>query len=120
MGDGISVPVEETEEADEPSSSRIASGLAIVSNTGASVGNLANLDLANDFCNSLMGVRAEVGDGVFRGGAIGNGKSTATGDRRLIRQCFSPCFGLRGLVKLYERNLSTLMSEDYIYQKIVQ
>jgi len=60
VGDGISVPVEETEEADEPSSSRIASGLAIVSNTGTSAGNLANLDLANDFCNSLMG-GAEVG-----------------------------------------------------------
>lgn len=70
MGDGISVPVEETEEADEQSSSRIASGLAIVSNTGASVGNLANLDLANDFCNSLMGVRAEVGDGVFVEGQL--------------------------------------------------
>lgn len=55
VGDGMRVPVEETDEAEEPSSSRLRSGLAMLSKTGASGGNLANFDLAKDFWKSLMG-----------------------------------------------------------------
>jgi hypothetical protein len=57
VGDGMRVPAEDTEDADEASSSRIPSGLPIASNIGASAGSLASFDLAKDFWNSLMGLR---------------------------------------------------------------
>lgn len=63
VGDGMRVPVEETEDADEASSSRVTSGLVTVSNIGASAGSLASLDLAKDFWNSLMGFRCGWGHG---------------------------------------------------------
>lgn len=49
------VPVDETEEADDPSSSRPSSKL--VSNMGTSGGSLANLDLAKDLWSSLMNAK---------------------------------------------------------------
>lgn len=54
MGDGISVPVDERDEADELSSSTLWALVSIGSDIGASDGNLANLDLANDFWSSLI------------------------------------------------------------------
>lgn len=62
VGDGTRVPVDEAEEAEEPSSSRLSSRGFIVSNTGASGGSLANLDLAKDLWRSLM--KCKWGDGV--------------------------------------------------------
>lgn len=66
MGDGMRVPAEETEDAEEASSSRIPSGLVIESNIGASAGSLASLDLAKDFWNSLMGLALRLRVGTRR------------------------------------------------------
>lgn len=49
VGDGTRVPLDEAEDAEELSSSRLSSRGFIESNTGASGGNFANLDLAKDF-----------------------------------------------------------------------
>lgn len=54
VGEGIKVPVEETEEAEEPSSSWCSSGMCIGSYMGTSDGSLASLALAKDFWSSLM------------------------------------------------------------------
>lgn len=63
VGDGTRVPVDEAEEAEEPSSSRVSSREFIESNVGASGGSLANLDLAKDFWSSLM--KCKWGHGVL-------------------------------------------------------
>lgn len=51
MGDGTAVPVDETDDAEDPDSQ--ASSI-IGSSMGASGGNLANFDLAKDFWRSLI------------------------------------------------------------------
>lgn len=48
------MPVDDNEEAEELSSSRL-SGIPIGSVIGASGGNMANLDLAKDLWSSLIG-----------------------------------------------------------------
>lgn len=48
------MPVDDNEEAEELSSSRL-SGVPVGSVIGASGGNMANLDLAKDFWSSLIG-----------------------------------------------------------------
>ena len=54
VGEGISVPVEETEDVEEPSSSWCSSGMRVGSYMGTSDGSLASLALAKDFWSSLM------------------------------------------------------------------
>lgn len=62
VGDGITVPVEETEDVDEESSSRIGEELVggrwVGSSQigGGSRGSFASLAFANDFWRSLMGI----------------------------------------------------------------
>jgi hypothetical protein len=53
VGDGTIVPVDDIEEAEEPSS-HASSDWLIDSGIGASGGNLASFDLANDFWRSLI------------------------------------------------------------------
>jgi hypothetical protein len=53
VGDGTIVPVDDSEEAEEPSS-HASSDWLIDSGIGASGGNLASFDLANDFWRSLI------------------------------------------------------------------